>query len=242
MSRVPTTMQETGNNRNTQSLSIRFSAGGFSFFTGNTSKEFKFSHSDENFARCRAICLCETDIWNDHKSMTAEIDDEASSLFPSGLFGNDDCERIMRFNHPSLDLSRFEISQQYIEGFDITNIFAVNKELGAFLKEHFPYATITHTSSSVIESALKSSRKNGITEVWAKETTTALYVAIAENGNLILSNRYSISNQKDILYYIGALYANLKLSQQNTPLFICSGDSTVDLLKERVVKCSSVSI
>ncbi len=235
-------MQETGNNINTQSLSIRFSAGGFSFFSNESSKEFKFSHSDDGFARCRAICLCEAEIWKDYKSVTAEIDDEVSSLFPSGLFGNEDCERIMRFNYPSLDLNRFYISQQYIEGFDITNIFAVNKELEAFLKEYFPYATITHTSSAIIENALKSSRKEGITEVWAKETTAALYVAVAENGSLILSNRYSVSNKNDILYYIGALYANLKLSQQSTPLFICGEDSTVKLLRERVAKCQSVSI
>lgn len=235
-------MQETGNNTSTQSLSIRFSAGGFSFFTGNTSKEFKFSHSDDGFARCRAICLCETDIWNDYKNVTAEIDDEVSSLFPSGLFGTDDCEKIMKFNYPSLNLNCNDISQQYIEGFDITNIFAVNKELGAFLKENFPYAKITHTSSGIIENALKSSRKDGSVQVWAKETTAALYVAVADNGNLLLSNRYSISNTQDILYFIGALYANLKLSQQNTPLFVCGGSSTVDLLKERVSRCQSVSI
>lgn len=233
-------MQETGNNINTQSLSIRFSAGGFSFFTGDSSKAFKFEKPDLSFARCRAICLCESDIWSNYKSVTAEIDDEASSLFPSGVFNSSDCERIMKFNYPSLDLDRYEIGKQYIEGFDITNIFAVDKELSAFIKENFPYAEITHTSSALIEKALRSSRKSGEREVWALVTETSLYVAFAENGNLILSNRYNISGQTDILYYIGAIYSQYKLSQQSTPLFVSGETSSIDALRQRIAKCQAV--
>jgi len=236
-------MQETGNNiKDKKELSIRFSVGGFSLFTGEEEKRIDFSLPDTSFLRCCAICLCEEAIWKDYSNINIQIDDEPATLVPSSVFSQTDCLSLMRFNYPSIDFSKYTIETQSIDGFDITNTIAVNCHLSSFIKEYLPHATITHISSKLVSKALRGAKTNERCEVWAYQSFGSLFVAVAENGNLILSNRYNITSDTDILYWIGAIFNQFKLSQQHTPLYFSGEKNNFETLKEHIANCSSISL
>lgn len=236
-------MQETGNNNTSNTLSICFRADGFSFFGPYGSKSIQFACPDATFMRGMATCLCESDIWQDYGNVNVEIDDEYTSLFPTDMLDRTNREQILEKQFlPNLNTLKYDILEDNIEGFDITNTFAINKELHAFILDNIPYASITHTVSPVIASALKSSRKSGDVEVWCKATESVLYIVVANCGELTLSSRHTIKAMEDVLYFIGATFSQNKLSQQNTPLYISADSKVFDALKERVALCKQVTL
>ncbi|MCQ2350898.1 MAG: DUF3822 family protein [Paludibacteraceae bacterium] len=235
-------MQETGNNSNSQRLSICFSAGGFSFSVAGKEKSIAFQTPDTHFARSMAVCLCEPDIWNDYSSVTVQIDDEPTSMIPSSVFSASDCLNIMKFNYPSLDFNKYTVEFHNIDGFDISNIIAVDNELMSFIKEYLPFANITHISSALTTAALKSSRTEDRQELWINISTGAMYVALANKGELVFSNRYNITSDTDILYWLAAIFTQFKLSGQTTHLFITGNISCMNAIKERVVHCSQATL
>lgn len=235
-------MQVTGNNIQQDSLSIRFSADGFSFSANGKTKSVTFNRPDNDFTRSRAICLCEPEIWNDYKHVVIEIDDEPSAMVPAQIFSENDYRTILTFNFPKINLSNYSIESQYIDGFDITNVIAVSNDLNNFIKEYLPYATITHTTSKLVSQALKSSKAKERKELWIHVSADTLTVALTNNGSLLLSNRYQIESEIDILYWIGAIYTHYSLSQKSTPLFISGNTECAEILKEHIADCNTYTL
>lgn len=226
-------MQETGNNPINKNLSIRFAADGFSFCADGNRRNITFD-SKSGFHHSMAVCLCEPDMWENFNTVNIEIDDLTYSLIPSSVFRESDCTTIMKFNYPNVNFKKYVIRPDYINGFDITNIYAIDNELNEFIQTHFPYATVSHLSTSLISKALKHSKKSEENEVWCYITNTHIFVALANNGNLLLANNFTVNGESDVLYYIGAIFTQYDLSQTRTPLYISGECSFIKNLKKHI--------
>lgn len=240
--RTPTTMQETGNNRTGDNLSIRFSADGFSFCADGKRKSVNFTKADKSFHRSMAVCMCESDVWNDYKSVSVQIDSDITSLIPSSVFSDDDCHEIIKFNFPGVDFSKYQLHTDYIEGFDITNLYVVSRELDKFIEDNFPYAGVTHLFSRLVQEALRSSRAKDNRELWLHINGNTMYAAATKGGSLLLANRFPISGTSDVLYWTGSIYNHYNLSQQTVPLWISGDTSHTDALKERIALCNTFTL
>ena len=236
------TMQETGSNSNGNQLSIRFSADGFYFCSGSNSKSVKFDKTDKSFRRSMAVCLCESDIWESHASVKILIDDDITSFIPSSIFSDAECQDIMKFSYPGLDFSKCNMHTDYLEGFDISNVYAINGEIDKFIEENFPYAETTHIFSLLVQEALRSSRSNDNRELWLNISGSTMYAAVTKGGTLLMANRYPISSAGDVLYWTGSIYNHYNLSQQTVPLWISGDNRYTEALKERISVCNTLSI
>lgn len=235
-------MQETGSNKNSNQLSIRFSADGFYFCSGGSSKRVRFDKADKTFRRTMAVCLCESEIWDQHASVEIQIDDDTTSLIPSSIFSDAEYHDIMKFSYPGLDFSKYNLHTDYLEGFDISNVYAVNSELDKFIEEHFPYAETTHVFSLLVQEALRSSRSNDNRELWLNISGSTMYAAVTKGGTLLMANRYPITATGDVLYWAGSIYNQYNLSQQTVPLWISGDNSYTEALKERIAVCNTFSL
>ncbi len=239
---MQTTMQETGSNNKQGNISIRFSADGFSFCSGNGKKKINFDKADKSLRRAMAVCLCESDVWDDDTSVDILIDNDTTSLIPSSMFSNDECLDILKFNFPNLDFTRYNLHTDYIDGFDITNIYAISSELDKFLKDYFPYAAIGHVFSRLVQKSLRSSRSNNNRELWINISGGTMYASLTKGGTLILANCYPISAAGDVLYWIGSIYNHYNLSQQTVPLWVSGDNCYTETLSERIAVCKTFSI
>ena len=242
MLRTQTTMLETGNNKNQSVLSIRFSADGFSFCAGGKQKNVRFTKPDRSFRRAMAVCMCEGDVWEEYNTITVQIDDDMSSLIPASIFSDQECNEILKFNYPTLDFSKYHIHSDYLEGFDITNVYAVNNDLYNFIKENFPFAETSHIFSRLVQESLRSSRAKDNRELWINISGSTMYASVTKGGTLLLANRFPISTAGDVLYWVGSIYNSHNLSQQTVPLWISGDTSYTDALKERIAVCNTFSL
>lgn len=235
-------MQETGNKNSSSTLSIRFSADGFSFCADGKTKSIKFDKSDSSFRRCCAVSLCEPELWKEYADVTILIDTISATLVPSSIFDETECQDILHFNFPSIDMDSMEVRSDYIDGFDITDIYTIDKELSSFISENFPYAVTEHALTALIRKSLRSSRTNDSKELWINVTEKNLYVSAVQGGTLLMANHYPLSAQDDILFWIGSIYNHYNLSQQSVPLWISGDEKLSEQLSERIAVCNRFTL
>lgn len=228
-------MPVTGNNPTHKNLSIRFSTDGFSFCANGNRKSVPFTKPDTWFRRCMAIALCEPALWEQYDTVNIDIDDNPYALVPSAMFNENECTSIIKFNHPGISLRHYTIHTDNMDGFDITNIYTINTELYNFIQTNFPYATISHISTSLIAEALMHSKKNNTTQAWCIPSEKHMITVVADCGNLLLTNRFSLLNDTDAAYYIGAIFNQYNLSQTETYLYVKGENpSIIEKLKKYV--------
>ncbi len=227
-------MPETGNNPTHKNLSIRFSTDGFSFYAKGNRKSIPFTKPDTQFRRCMATALCEPDLWEQYDTVSVEIDDNPYALVPSAVFNENECTTIMKFNHRGINLRHYTVRTDYLNGFDITNIYAINTELYKFIQANFPYATICHLSTSLTTEALIHSKKCNAKEVWCLPSEKHLITVVADCGNLLLTNRFSLLNDTDATYYLGAVFNQYNLSQTETCLYVKGECQYVETLRKYI--------
>ncbi|NCC98402.1 MAG: DUF3822 family protein [Bacteroidia bacterium] len=230
-------MPETGNNPDLHSLSIRISTDGFSFCTNNENKELHFTKMDSDFNRCKAICLCEPSLQEDYSKTTILYNGIFVTLVPSMIIDSNNLESILLFNFPEVSSDKFDYISNAIIGYDITCVFAIQKELHKFLYNNFPACKIMHANSLSLQRALKDSKRQGEKLVWADVSKSEAYIILAEEGKLKFANRFELTGDKDILYYCGSVFEQFALSQHNDKLYISGDIKCIETLQNYFANC-----
>lgn len=101
----------------------------------------------------------------------------------------------------------------------ITLAYSISRELYDFCQRSFSLPSYGHTAKPLISSAIMLSRKGNGKLIMAQYRSHTLDIIVAEQGHLLLANRYKVLGESDLLYYLTAVIRQYRLSPEEDTLY-----------------------
>jgi hypothetical protein len=233
-------MQVTGNNIPFPHKSIRLSMDGLSFFHANTWKRIDFSANDLQLNQALARLLCEEALQD---SVCAYIEAYLpyTALIPSQLLNKQDALSLFKFHFPETDSNQMVVCWQEIPTFNLTLLFGIPQAHYQLACQLFQQIQWNHHLYQHLSHCLKITKQKGETQAWIWADSIHIHIAIANNGALLFSNYFPVSNQQDILYYTAKVFEQYQLSQQHTPCYIMGNKTTYNTLVNHLAQCQYIN-
>lgn len=117
-------------------------------------------------------------------------------------------------------------------------IYSISQELFDFTQRSFSAPSYSHGICALCQMAMRQTRREYARQVLVNISSDYIQVVVAEEGQLLLANKYSVSGDSDIIYYLTAVFRQFKFNPHDTPLSIFSLNSCEALeqkIRENVV-------
>jgi hypothetical protein len=211
---------------------------GLSFFQADAWKRIDTPLGKPNLEHCLAQYLCHphsTAAAESYTSVIAEF--PYTTLLPQGFMSKEDALKAFRFHFPEADASQYVVMWQDIETFPLTLLFAIPRATYQLVEQAFSTVKWTHYLSLHLDHLLKTSKQKGEKQVWVTPLGSFVHIAVAERGNLLLSNHFNIHSTSDVLYFTAQVYNQFDLIQQQTPAYVVENQDAFNSLQKHLTHC-----
>jgi hypothetical protein len=173
----------------------------------------------------------DTFLSKNYKSVDFVYSSRKSTLVPLELFDKKLIKSYFTFAHSLNDYE--EIHFNKLSKTDAVNIFSIPSDITTLMVNHFPELKFYHQATTFIDNTIeKSVSENHI--VGLMVYMSYLDMVVCNSGKLFLYNNFEFQNENDFVYHIVNIYQQLKISDQNTKLYL-SGDIDKDDAKYKLL-------
>lgn len=156
-------------------------------------------------------------------------DQSAYTIVPQDLFHTTTAEDWLAV---VTELGDRQVLSEDISQEQMTLCYSISQELYDFCQRSFSLPSYTHTIKSLITSAILESRRSNHRLLMAEYSTGTLDLVVAEEGALLLANRYRVLGASDILYYLTSVFRQFRLSNTDDPLYLYTDQPVPQLEQE----------
>jgi hypothetical protein len=206
---------ENDNNESSQQvLSLRLSSNHFSFVitnkTGTEIRELAYCAVDEwNLNELEELFVIYPSLKSYFYDVLVSFDFSQSVLVPLNNYKSEDAGLII--NTIGNKGSHLNTVAELVNGWQVYNVYAVEKEMQEWVTGKFPTARCRHQYSLAITKI--SAVDSGCLAIDFRTATFS--VIITRGSNLLLAQTYEYSTPEDVLYYLLKSCQHNSLSQQD---------------------------
>lgn len=225
-------MPVTGNNLINHSLSIRITAGGFSFFVtesisgDSVHREDYTKRDDETLSHALGKMLVSSTIQRFVFNKVQVVVDTDITCIPLEEFNADDVDSLYQLVFDKTVAEANKVCCTQLPSIGVVGLFSVPNEVCETVWEVFPEATFTNTCSVVLERSLAFSQMH-------PETSSPLFVFLQSNkmfvysifeNQLLFFNTFTLENEQNALYFMLSVWKELKFDPRGNACHIAGDD------------------
>jgi hypothetical protein len=192
---------------------------------------------EDFIAEISGLILQEEALQKKYPSVVIGISSVVQTLVPTPFFQADQCKKYLELNF-SMNGNE-EVRSEHIEEVGVYNVYSIPHPLRDALNSEFAGASIYHRSSALVRSFDHHQVPDpGYMALYLNVRDQFIDLVSFEGTRLAGFNSYSCPGGEDILYYTLNTLEQLKLSADNTQLFLSgmidSGAGTYRLLEQYI--------
>ncbi|TAJ15705.1 DUF3822 family protein [Marinilabiliaceae bacterium JC017] len=213
-------------------LSIQISLDGLSFCILDPVrnnyilfKHLPFKQKDVNWSKTQELLLTEEILSYSYKKTFVVFNTTRATIIPGALYHKDKITDVINFTHAGNQEATQVISNK-IRMLDAWNVFAIPEFLYHLLKNQFQDISLYQQFTPMIESNLimaSSDKGEYVLQVNIQEGF--FDIVVLHKHHLQLCNSFRYTNDTDFVYYVLLAFEQLKLTQDQTDVFISGIES-----------------
>ncbi|MCF0197857.1 MAG: DUF3822 family protein [Bacteroidaceae bacterium] len=236
-------MQETGSNLFTNnSLSIRLSAGGFSFFRPVGRQDFT-AETGVPLAQTLDMAI-RRHLRNTNFQPVRLLVDSPSTRVPIDEFRSRDAQALYQLTYGLDHLpERHEIRYEVSGPLEMAEIFTVDSDALSVVQSHFPQATVRSFYGQLLTEAFTTEchRPADCQRLYVSVAGSLLFLFAFKEGKLIFANNYDTDVTENRLYFVLSVWKMLALDQHADQCLLCGEDHDLEqALRKFLVKVTCV--
>ncbi len=161
-----------------------------------------------------------------------------STYVPVELFRRSDVASLYRLTFSSARVSNADIRHRILPGMDVVELFALSQAIAQAVTDLYPQAELQGRAGQLIGVAADADRMQGGTDprMHVRADGSELHVCLLAGGQLRFACAYQAPTDADRIYYLMAVWRNLKLDAQRTHCLL-AGEATAlkDELKNYIL-------
>ncbi|MGN0233515.1 MAG: DUF3822 family protein [Bacteroidaceae bacterium] len=240
-------MQATGSNNlsTTYRLSIHVFVDGFSVSVSDSvgrhvwhnSMPFPEGDSQMKASALRAMLL-DGHVSSHTYDQVEMVSHAPSTYLPVELFRRSDVASVYRLTFSNIRISNSDIRHRILPGLDVVEVFSLNQMFVQMVTDLYPQTNVQGRAGQVICQSVENERRIGGAEprmhvhVDGKE----LHVCVLAGSQLRFACTYQADTEADRVYYLMAVWRNLKLDVQRTACLLNEeGKSLMEELRNYIL-------
>lgn len=226
-------MPATGSNQIHYNLSIRVTAGGFSFFvteamSGDLMHREDFSKPEGESVGATLSQMLQRPTLQRHAYDTVRVViDSDSTCIPLEEFHRDEITNLYKFVFSDADLDSNLVSYTLLPQIDVVEAYTVPRDVYDAVRAVYPEAAFTNSYATVLERVAQfCKRRNPIKRpLFAYVQQDQLFVFSIFQDQLLYANGFTLENNQNGLYFLLSVWKELGLDVRENTCFI-AGEPT----------------
>jgi hypothetical protein len=158
-------------------------------------------------------------IKQDYKSIDLLYSTRSFTLVPKALFSDDDTEKFMNFTN--VREKGYNLKKSFFQRAEICCIYDFPENLSEYIGTVMPQAKVNHNLFPLIETVLRNNRYfTESRQVHLNFFREYFEMAIISGTKLLQCNIFNYKTERDIMYYVLFVFDQMKITPENTDLFI----------------------
>lgn len=206
-------------------LSIRLSAGGFSFSIHNptTDRVLYFRHKEVDPSLSLTINLKQafrenSFLLNSFQRVDVIMESKRFTLLPTAFYQEEQATPYFYYNHSHRENEK--ILSNRLPKYGITVLFGIDKSVHSFLQKNYPNLHTYSQITPLLEHFSTKSRTGHTQKMYAHLRKKAIDVYCFERSTLQLVNTLGCTTVDDAIYYLLYTWKNLNMNQEEDELYI----------------------
>ncbi len=211
-----------------KALSIQVHLNGLSFCILNQTSQtveflkalhFEKQHTPNEVLNLLKAELSTNTVFSDHFNAVNVIhQNNLATLVPETLYDPNHKVDYLKFNAKILKTDF--ITEDHITANNTVNIYVPYVNINNYIFDSFGEFTYKHSSTVLIENALRIETKPVAANVFLNVNTTTFEITVLKNKKLALYNVFDYSTKEDFIYYVLNIFEQLQLDTENTELVL----------------------
>ena len=158
-----------------------------------------------------------------HTYTLVEVVSHAPSTYvPVELFRRSDAPSIYRLVFSNLRVSNTDIRHRILPGMEVVELFSLSQPIAQTVTDLYPQAEMMGCAGSAVARAAEHDRQaaDGEPRMYARAEGSEWHVCLLAAGQLRFACTYQAATDADRIYYLLAVWHNLKLDAQKTPCLL----------------------
>ena len=160
-----------------------------------------------------------------------------STLVPTALFDEQECESYLRFNH--LLPQGCKLFHEPLKNMDSVNVFALPEKQYVHLRNTWPGIKFTHQTTVFIDSVLKEEPYESEDNVYVNVNSRSFDMAMTRKGKLDFFNSFRFNTKDDFIYFLMFALEQQQLTDRDVPVYfsgLVTNNSEIIRLTERYIR------
>lgn len=165
------------------------------------------------------------------------VNNTYSTLVPSTLFDENECETYLRFNHHLPQ--GYKLFHEPLRNMDAVNVFAMPEKQYEHLQSTWHDLHISHQTTLFVDGILKEEPYDSDINAFINVNSRSFDLAIVDKGELMFFNSFKFNTKDDFIYFLMYALQQQGLADSDIPVYfsgLISNNSEIIRLCERYIK------